>query len=206
VGAARSRLERKQLMLDLSQFLTEVRSWRPRLAVALQNIQDAINQTALSAGVDSTQHGAAPASPQSVNIAAGSDHLHVTIQDDSQRSRALRYFIEWSVNDSSFRNPHLEDLGTSRGRMLALPAKDGEAATISYYVRVYSSYLSSKTPSTKLAYGGNVSPTAITLSGTSQLTPLSSTGGGTENSNGQNVYGFGRPQFAQPRAGSPVIP
>jgi hypothetical protein len=195
------------MALDLSAYLTEIKNDNPRLGVALQAIQDAINQTAIATGTDSTQHIAPPDPPQGINVALGSaNDVHVTIQDNSQRSRALRYFLEWSVDDPNFLAPHVEDLGVSRGKLFSL-AKSGSNGPHSYYFRAYSSYLSSKTASEKTYYGGSISPTPVTPNGGGVTDFLPSTGAGTESSNGQaGGNGFGRPQFAQPRAGSPVLP
>jgi hypothetical protein len=187
--------------LDLSQFLTEVKVHQPRLAVALQNIQDAINQSAILAGTDSTQHTAPPDPPQSLQVAAGDSHVHVTLTDHSQRSKALNYFVEYSVNDPNFRQPHVEHLGASRGRVLALPANDGDNAPISYYFRGYSSYLGSRTASPKVYHGNNLVPTPVTLTGTSKLTLLPSQGSGTNSTTGQQSgTGFGQAQFAKAKS------
>ena len=190
-------------MLDLTEYIAEIRSmaghpWQ-RMSVMLRKIQDAINQVGNGIGVDPTGHMEPPAPPQGINVAAGTDHIHVTLTDNSQRSRPLNYFVEWSVNDPNFGAPNVEYLGPSRGRILALPAKDNSNNPINYYVQAYSSYLGSETPSQKIKYGGTYTPTAVQLTGTSKLTPLSSTGAGTAETNGsQGGQGFGIPQIATP--------
>lgn len=187
-------------MLDLAEFLAEIRTmsqspWQ-RMSVMITKIQDAINQIGTTAGIDPTGHLAQPAPPQAINIKAGTDHIHVTLSDNSQRSRALNYFVEWSANDPSFGNSQVEDLGASRGRMLALPAKDGSGTPINYYLRGYSSYLGSTGASEKIVYGGKFAPSAVQLTGASQLTPLPSTGAGTSATNGsQGGQGFGIAQI-----------
>ena len=186
------------MALDLSQYLTEIKADNPRLAVALQNIEDSINQTAQAAGTDATQHTEPPNPLNAINVAAGSDSVHVTLEDNTQRSRALNYFIEWSVNDPSFANSHVEHLVASRGRVLSLPPMDADSNPYTYYFRAYSAYSSSKVPSTPIVFGGKV-PTGVTLSGNTSLTLLNSTGSGTAPSNGQRgASGFGKPQFALP--------
>lgn len=191
------------MSVDLSAYLTQIKNERPREGVALQILQDAVNQLALAVGADPTQHIEPPHAPQGINVAAGSDQVHVTVSDSSQRSRALSYFVEWDT-DPNFPQPHMEHLGTGRGRVLALPAMDADSNPYTYYFRTYSSYLSSKTASPKLNFGGTV-PTPVTLSGASQLTLLPSTGGGTASSTGQQAgQGFGHAQFAQP-SGKPVL-
>lgn len=178
----------------------------PRLAVALTNIQDAINATANAAGVDSTQHLSTPDPPQSIQVSAGSDHAHVTLTDASQRNRARNYFVEYSANDPSFGQPHVEHLGASRGRVLALPAKDGNGATIKYYFRGYSHSLGAESASAIVTHGGTT-PTPVQLSGSSQLALLPSTGSGTATTLGkQGGTGFGTAQYSDLPPNAPKAP
>jgi hypothetical protein len=185
-------------MLDLSAYLTEIKNRDPRVGVAIQNIQDAVNQLGTATGCDPTAHTEAPNPPAAINVASGSDHVHVTLTDNAQRSRAQNYFLEWSVNDPDFLAPNVEHLGAGRGRVMALPAKDGNNNPINYYFRGYSHALGAKSASKKVVFGGTSSPTAVTLTGSSTLNLLPSTGSGTSPSNGQKPgTGFGTPQFAQ---------
>lgn len=188
--------------LDLGPYLTEVRVKFPRLGIAIDNIQQSINQLAVLSGADATQHTAPPDPPQAINVAAGTDHVHVTLTDSSRRSRALNYFVEYSVNDPNFNQPHVEHFGTSRGRVLSLPAKNMDGDTLNYYFRGYSGYLGSKTASPKIYHGTNLVPTPVTLTGASQLNLLNSTGSGTNSTTGQvSGTGYGTPQFSKRAAG-----
>jgi len=196
-------------MLDLGEFLSEIRNmpghWN-RISVMFQKIQDAINQIGSGVGIDATGHMPAPPAPQKINVAAGTDHVHVTITDNSARTRALNYFAEWSVNDPAFANANVEDLGAARGRILSLPAKDGSGTPINYYFRAYSSYRGSKTVSPRIVHGGDLTPTAVQLTGASQLTPLPSTGAGTASTNGSQAgQGFGTPQVVNPSPARQLI-
>jgi hypothetical protein len=184
-------------VLNLSAYLAEIRNrfGRP-LSLALESVEASINQLGTVAGIDPTGHVSPPNPPQTISVAAGSDHVHVTLTDSSQRSRALHYFLEWSANDPNFGQPHVEHLGVGRGRVLALPAKDGGGAPINYYFRGYSGYLGSSDASRKVYYGTNVSPTAVTLSGTSTLSLLPSQGSGTSHPQ-ESGFGFGKAQYAK---------
>jgi hypothetical protein len=189
------------MALDLGQFLTELKNNSPRMGTMIQQIVDAVNQVAQSAGVDATQYAATPSAPNAINVAAGSDHVHVTITDNTARTRAHNYFVEWSANDPNFLAPNVEHLGPGRGRVLALPAKNGAGDVISYYFRTYKATLSGKSASKKVTFGGSIAPTAVTLTGNSTLDLLPSTGAGTSPSNGQRAgNGFG-PTF-NTRAGA----
>lgn len=188
--------------LDIAPYLTEIKVKFPRLGVALEKMQDSVNQLGVLTGGDATQHTAPPDPPQSIQVAAGTDHVHVTLTDSSARSRALNYFVEYSVNDPNFGQPHVEHLGASRGRVLSLPAKNMDGDTLNYYFRGYSGYLGSRTASPKIYHGTNLVPTPVTLTGTSQLNLLNSTGSGTNSTTGQVAgTGYGRPQFSKRAAG-----
>jgi|SRR5580658_1497510 hypothetical protein len=193
-------------MLDLAEFLDDIRArLGGRVASAFEKIQAAINQTNTQNGTDPTQMTEPPHAPSTLNVAAGSDHVHLTITDPSQRARALSYFAEWSVNDPNFLAPHVEHLGASRGRVLALPAKNGAGTPYNYFFRAFSSTLGSKSASKKVYFGSSIAPTAVTLSGSSTLDLLPSTGSGTAATNGQQAgQGFGHSQFS--KSGGPQAP
>lgn len=193
----------QQFVIDISPFTTELRSAARqipafnRLVLALTRLQDGINQVGTATGTDPNSHTAQPAPPTAINVSSGSDHVHVTLQDTAQHSRAENYFVEWSANDPSFMNPNVEHLGASRGRVLALPAKDGSNNVISYYFRGYKHSLGAEQASTHVVYGSPTTPTAVTLTGSSKLALLTSTGSGTAPTNGQKGgQGFGSAQFS----------
>lgn len=200
-------------MIDLGQYITEMRARAKddplfaRVALAVQSLQDGLNQVGSATGTSPNDHIGQSDPPSSINVAAGSDHVHVTLNDTQQRTRALNYFVEWSKNDPSFTAPHVEQLGASRGRVLALPAKDGSNNTINYYFRGYSHYLGAEKASNHIVYGGKYTPTPVTLSGSSKLDLLDSTGAGTAPTNGQKQgQGFGTPQNSELLPTSPKQP
>src|SRR6516225_12210829 len=153
---------------------------------------DSVNVALNHAGIDIKGRVQPPAQIAGLNVAAGSDHVHVTINDPAQINKNVQYFVEYSVNDPTFSQPHVEHLGASRGRVIALPAKDGLGAVQNYYFRAYSQYMGSD-PQSKHAYWGSIgAPTAVTLTGSSQLTLLPSMGSGTGRADGtQGGSGIG---------------
>ena len=184
-------------MLNVDQFITELRQGSPRMAFMMRKIVNAINQTANAVGVDSTSYQQAPSPPQSVQVKAANGLAHVTITDSSQRSRALNYFVEHDT-DPNFSNPHVAHLVASRGVFLNLPAFDDNGDAQPWHFRVYSMLPGSKKPSPPIYFGSAQSPTAVNVGGTTQLTPLTSTGSGTASTTGQQGgSGFGIPQFAK---------
>lgn len=195
-------------MFDRSQFLKQIRNTWPQLGMLLETIFDNTDTMANHLGMDMKGKVAAPPQLAGLNVAAGSDHVHVTINDSSQVKKNIQYFVEWSVGDPSFANPHVEHLGASRGRVLALPAKNGVGATNTYYFRAYNQYLGSDPQSKKAYFGVNANPTPVTLTGTSQLTLMPSTGSGTAAPDGsQGGYGLGLPlQRPAPGPKRPATP
>lgn len=196
-------------MLDISQFITEIRSAGKvtpvftRLALALNKVVDAVNQTANGAGVDSTQMLSPPDAPQAINVKAANGTAHVTITDNSQRSRALHYFVEADTTPS-FAQPHVFQLGAGRGAFLALPGLNDDSETQQWYFRAYSSYPGSSKQSAHQVFGGAATPTAVTVGGSVSLTPLPSTGAGTASTTGQRGgTGFGPSQFSTSPTNAP---
>lgn len=183
--------------LNLQEFITHARHHLDsRLAVALENIQDAINQTAKLAGVDATGHTVAPDPPNSISVKANKEAVHVTIQDNTTRGRTRHYFVEHADNPG-FANAHTYHLGVGREQVLNLPTfLDDGTTKPNYYFRTYTMEPGSKTASAKINFGGALNPTAVTLTGTTALTLLPAAGSGTTPSNGQKSgQGFGTSQF-----------
>lgn len=192
------------MALDLTQFISEIRTsgdWAkiaPRLGPMFQNIQDSINQAAQAAGVDPTDHLSQPNPPAALNVKVAGELAHVTIQDQSARSRSLHYFVEYA-NNTAFSGAHVEHLGVSRGRILNLPTKNDDGTqTHNWYFRTYSMEPGSKKASNKIYYGVSGAPTAVQMQGTTQLTLLPSTGSGTAPTDGQKPgQGFGTSQVSK---------
>jgi len=198
-------------MLDETQFLNEIRNRDPHLAKLLESLIDGVNGVSNHLGVDPTGKVAPPNPHQALNVAAGTDHVDLAITDNSQVKKNIRNFVEWSVNDPAFSNPKVEDLGSSRGRTLALPAKDGNGVQIQYYFKSYSQYMGSDAQSKHTYFGTKFAPTPVTLSGNSQLTLLPSTGSGTGRPDGsQSGAGLGtvlqRPPVGPKRSPAPSLP
>ena len=182
-------------MLDIGKFVAEIRSRAnavpvfARLALALEQTQDAVNSLGTATGVDPTNHTTPPDPPSNIDVKAANGLAHVTLSDTSQRSRALQYFIE-ADTDPAFPNPHVQHLGVSRGAFIPLPAKADDATAQSWYFRAYSQYPGSQQRSDHQVFGGSI-PTPVSVGGSTQLTPLPSTGSGTASTNGQQKTGEG---------------
>jgi hypothetical protein len=179
-------------MIDSEQFLKEIKNRDPHLGMFLESFFDSVNVSLNHLGMDAKGLHHPPDPIAGLNIAAGTDHVHVTLTDASAVKKNIRYFVEYSVNDPNFSQPHVEELGASRGRVLNLPAKDNGGVQQKYYFRAYSQYMGSNPQSKHIYYGTIGSPTAVQLTGASQLTLLPSMGSGTGRADGtQGGSGIG---------------
>jgi hypothetical protein len=192
-------------VIDRSGFLREIKSRDPHLGMLLEDLFNGVDGVSNQLGVSPTHKVQPPDPIKAINVKAGTDHVHVTLTDTSQVKKGVNYFVEWSANDPSFANPHVEHLGASRGRMLALPAKDDGNTPINYYFRGYSQYPGSDAQPNRIVNGGPYTPTAVQLTGASKMTPLASKGSGTAAPDGsQGGKGLGTDLQRPPQG--PKIP
>ena len=179
-------------MIDSSQFLKAIKNKDPVRGTYLESRFDSVNVALNHAGIDIKGRVQPPAQIAGLNVAAGSDHVHVTINDPAQINKNVQYFVEYSVGDPSFSQPHVEHFGATRGRVIALPAKTGAGAMQTYYFRAYSQYVGGDPQSKHIYWGQRGNPTAVTLSGSSMLNLLPSQGSGTGRADGtQGGAGLG---------------
>lgn len=197
--------------LDLSQVIaavaTRASNSQTLLSNALQRIEDGVNNLGQQVAAEPVGLAQPPAVLQGVNVkvAAGTgEQVHVTLTHNVPITKSIHYFLEYD-NDPSFPAPHVEHLGTSRGRVLTLPSKDDAGDVHNWYFRGYPQ-LPGSLPAKPVNFGGIV-PTAVTLGGTTKLTLQSSTGSGTAAANGQQgASGFGRTNTRGPVGPKRLIP
>lgn len=181
--------------LDLSEVVSAVAQRAGNanvlLARALQQLEDGMNSMGQQIAAEPVGLAQSPAPLQSVNVKTAGEMVHVTLTHNVPITKNIHYFVEYDT-DPNFPAPHVAHLGTSRGVVLNLPSKtDGGGATHNWYFRGYPQLPGSK-PADPVNYGGET-PTAVTLSGSTQLTLQSSTGSGTAAANGQQGgWGFGK--------------
>jgi hypothetical protein len=87
------------------------------------------------------------------------------------------------ANNPQFSQPHVEHLGSSRGRFITLPTNADDGAKHTWYARAYTQYQGSQ-PSGFTYHGGD-SPAGFQMEGATNMTPLPSTGSGTASNDGQ---------------------
>jgi len=194
--------------LDLSQALRAIASETSDspvlLANALQKIVDGINNLGQQLAAEPVGHSQAPAPLAGVNVKTAGELVHVTLTHNVPVSKNIHYFLEYDTNPS-FSNPHVEHLGTSRGRVLNLPSLSDTGDTHDWYFRAYPQFPGSH-PAKPVNFGGIV-PTAVNLDGTTELTLQNSTGSGTAAPDGQQGgYGFGKSNIRRPVGPKRLIP
>lgn len=164
------------------ELLTETEHAWPKLGILLRKFQTAINTVGQNAAVAPVGEIAAPARPGSVNVKISGEIAHITVDDAQPLQRGVQYHVELATN-KQFSQPHVEHLGSSRGRFINLPTNDDDGQPHTWYARSYSQYQGSQ-PSAFTYHGGDA-PAGFTMGGATNLTPLPSTGSGTASSNGQ---------------------
>lgn len=170
-------------MIDGSQFLKEIRSRDPHLGLLLEQLIDGVNGTSQHLGVDPKGKVAPPPAIEKLDVTANNGDIHAVITHNAPINKNIRYFVE-ADTDPSFMQPHVFDLGSSRSLFTRLPDKNGNGDSLNWHFRTYAQYQGSNA-SEKTFFGTLVNPTAVAPGGSTQLTPLPSTGSGTAAPDGQ---------------------
>jgi hypothetical protein len=186
--------------LSGGEYLNHLFNSDVRLGTLLQKIINGVNQLGQASGVDAVGETSAPTGPNGVAVKASGEMVHIAVTDNSSLQRGTKYFTEYA-NEPNFLQPWVVDHGASRNTQLTLPTKtDGGTSTHSWYFRSYSQLPGSQ-PSAPVTYGGAASPTAITLTGSTEMTLIPSNGSGTASPNGsQGAQGLGK-QFTRAAQG-----
>jgi hypothetical protein len=177
------------MSLDLSQFLKEIKSastWQEAqrgVSLLFQNISDSVNNGFSQLGVTATGKTSPPPPLDSVNVKASNGTVHVTLNHNAPITKTIKYFVECAT-EPNFLQPHVEELGSSRGKFFSLPGMTDDSVVQPWFIRGYGQYHGSDAGE-KINFGSKFAPTPVTVGGTATLTPLPSTGSGTAPSNGQ---------------------
>lgn len=177
-------------MLDAARFLNELRqatSWesaRRGLHLLLTNLTDQINSGFQQAGIQTIGKVQPPAAIQSLSVVASNGTVHAVLTHNSPINKQINYFVE-AATDTSFLQPHVFDLRSSRTLFAPLPSTDNNSNPISWHFRSYAQYPGSD-PSEHTYLGTQFVPTPVSVGGSAQFTPFPSTGSGTAAANGQS--------------------
>lgn len=175
-----------------------MRNENPLLGNLLRRVILAINTLGQSAGHSPTGHLEAPPQIGSLTVKASGGNVHAVINDPSKITRPIEYWLEHTT-DANLVNWHPAHLMGSRESFLSLPGLTDAGGAQPWFFRAYSQYPGGP-PSAPVYFGGQ-SPSAVTVGGTVQLTPLAPTGSGTASTlGGQGGWGRGK-VFERPSQG-----
>lgn len=166
-----------------------------------QKIINAINKIGTTIGVNPVGNVQPPPPIDNINVTTSGELVHVTLNHNKPINKGINYFLEIS-NNPNFTAPLVQHLGTSRSPApFMLPTKTGAGDTQKYYMRAYPQYQGSD-PGEPTVFGGKLNPASITLSGSTEMDLLPSTGSGTASPTGQQAgQGFGKQQTSQGSTG-----
>lgn len=184
----------QQAQFDGGQDLTWTQQTFPYLGTLLRRMITSLNSVAENSAVAAVGKKAPPHPIDSVNIsgaytastnslAVNGEILHLTLTHNQAVDKGIKYFTEVDTSPN-FPQPHVFEHGSSRSLFVNLPTKDVNNNTQTYYARSYAQYPGSD-PTKPTVYGGLSGATAITMSGSSQVSLLPSTGSGTASTSGQ---------------------
>ena len=178
------------------QYITELALKDTHTAQFFQKFINYVNGLATAVAATGSGEVTPPPPIASMSVKVAGEMVHVQHDHPGAIQRGVQYFTEVGVNDAGFNQPIVVDHGASRtSHPFPLPANDDQGTPINYYFRSYAQYHGSKR--SEYAYHGSAhAPTAVTLSGSTNLTPLASTGSGTGSNNGlQGGVGLGNTLF-----------
>lgn len=177
------------MSLDLSQFLSEVKNasnWQDAqrgIFQMLSQMQEHVNNGFDQLGVTTMSKTAAPDAPQNLTVKANNGVAQFVVTHNSPINKTDRYFVEMDT-DPAFSQPHVVDLGASRTGFATLPNTDDSSNPQPWHFRTFVQRNGSPA-SAKVNFGPQFNPTPVTVGGTTQFTPIPSTGSGTGAANGQ---------------------
>jgi hypothetical protein len=175
--------------LDGGRYLARIFTSDANAGSFFKKIIDAINTLGINTGVSPNGDNPPPPPVTKVTVKSAGETIHAVADHPGTISRGIKYVWQVSANDPAFSQPH-NFPSESRTFMQNFPTKDDGGHMVNYYVRVIPQYRGSQAQ-TPTAYGGTT-PAAVTLSGSTAMTLLPSTGAGTAANNGQQgLQGLG---------------
>jgi hypothetical protein len=184
---------------DGGQFITELLSGKVHpvhVGQFFQKFIGFVNNLATSSANTGSGEIEPPPPIAGMSVKTSGEMVHVAHDHPGAIQRGGQYFTEVGVNDPGFNQPLVVDHGATRtSHPFTLPANDDNGVPINYYFRSYAQYHGSKR--SEYAYHGSAkAPTAVTLTGSTNMTPLPSKGSGTASNSGtQGGQGLGNELF-----------
>ena len=167
----------------------------PTMAIKLgqylrRHVATAIQTTAQNAAVDPSSQIAAPASPQSITVTTSGELAQIVVNHTAPIQKGVQYITTIATNPQ-FTGGIIHDHGSSRcPPPIYLPTKDSSGNTHNYYFGTIVQYPGS--PPSKPTYFGGVSPVAVNMGGSTQMSLQPGTGSGTASNGNQPFHGLGK--------------
>lgn len=174
--------------------LDEIRSRDPKLFEALQDIRNGIVAMQQQTNTNPQGEPVPPPAISSVSVKGRDGYAHVSITDNSNIYRGIRYFVEHADNPQ-FTNPIVVPLNDSRNA--AIPVGNQTR-----YFRAYSSY-SPTAPSAAVYHGDAANPIAVEGGGTGPGPDYGESQGSGTGTAGQALQGPGTSPFRSATGASP---
>lgn len=185
--------------LDGGRELSRVTQDDPELGRFLERVRRAINFFANNVGAAPLGELPPPPPVESTTVkgtynattnilTCPGEILHFVHTHNAPLQRGIQYITEVDT-DPSFSNAHPINTGSSRTGFPHLPALDDNGNPVSYYLRAIAQTPGSG-PSTPTVFGNVNGAIKIQMTGSTQMSLLTSQGGGTE-ATGQHGQGLG---------------
>jgi hypothetical protein len=192
--------------LDGTRELAILRQQNPLLGNLISRVIDGVNRLARNTAASPLGELPAPPPVDSTQVqgtlsgnvlTVPGEIVHFVHTHNVPLQRGIRYITEIDTTPN-FTNAHPIDTGSSRSGFVTLPTKNG-GVTVKYYLRV-TPQLPGSGPAKPTVFGGLGGPTAIELSGTTDMALLPSQSAGTAKP-GQGGQGLGAVVFRGPVGG-----
>jgi hypothetical protein len=145
-----------------------------------------------NAAVGASGNIPSPQPPESINVTTAGELAQIVINHNAPIQKGVQYVTTIATNPQ-FTGGIVHDHGCSRcPPPVYLPTKDGSGNVHNYYFGTVAQYPGS--PASAPTYFGGVSPVAVNMGGSTQMTLQAGTGSGTASNGNQPFTGLGKSQ------------
>jgi hypothetical protein len=164
-----------------------------------------VQNTASNAAVDPNGNMPAPAQPESISVTTAGELAQVVVTHNAPIQKGIQYITHIATN-AQFQNAIVVDHGSSRTPphinlpTLAPAIGSAEPQPHQYFFATVAQYQGS--PPSAPTYFGGVTPTPVTMSGSTVMAIQPGTGSGTASNGGQSLVGLGTSQVRLSQSGA----
>jgi hypothetical protein len=159
-----------------------------------------VQNTASNAAVDPNGNMPAPAQPESISVTTAGELAQVVVTHNAPIQKGIQYITTIATNPSFTGGAIIHDHGSSRSPApINLPtmappvAPSTDPTPHQYFFATVAQYPGS--PPSKPTFFGGVSPTPVTMSGSTVMALQPGTGSGTTTNGNQALQGLGNNQI-----------